>query len=114
MREPDDDDDKAPLRPGMFQPIISLGNILTFCGIVGSCAVGLIIVGEQIQRLQDAIVHEADMRVESERSIADKAATVAVQEARDVQAINAALSDLKSDMRALIQASTPVSEPRRR
>lgn len=113
MRE-DDDDDKAPFRRGVFQPIISLGNILTFLGIIGSCGVALVIIGQQVQRLEDAIVHEADMRVESERSIGEKAALVAAQEGRDVAAINAALGDLKSDMRALIQASTPVPEPRRR
>lgn len=111
-----DDDDPSPLamRSGMFQPIISLGNILTAICMVGSCAVGLVIVGQQIQRLEDAILHEAEMRVTTEAAIAEKAANVAAQEARDVSAINAALADLKGDMRALIQASTPQPEPHRR
>jgi hypothetical protein len=110
---PDDEDRNTPLRAGIFQPIISLGNILTFVGIIGSCGVALIIIGEQVQRLEDAVTHEAEMRVETERGIADKAANVAAQEARDVAAINSALGDLKSDMRALIQASTPQPERRR-
>jgi hypothetical protein len=112
---PDDEGDGAiRVRAGMFQPIISLGNILTFVGIVGSCGVALIIVGEQVQRLEDAIVHEADLRVETERSISDKMAAMAAQESRDIQTITAALADLKSDLRALVQASTPLQEPRRR
>jgi hypothetical protein len=97
-----------------FHPVISLGNLLIIAGMVSSLAIALFTMGGSMQRLQDAITHEAELRVDSEKNIADKIADSQRTEARDVQAIGQSLTDLKTDMRELVKASTPQPDPRRR
>ena len=105
--------DEAPVKKQHFiDPTISLGNILIVAGMVVSLAIGLFTIGGSVQRLQDAITHEAEMRVEAEKGLAKDMANSGQTEARDVQQINSSLTDLKTDMRALVQASTPQPDPR--
>jgi hypothetical protein len=90
-----------------FLSVISLGNILAVLSLIGTGLFGIYTIGGEVQRVQDAVTHEADMRGEAERSLNEKLANTAAQEARDVQATALSLGDLKADVRALVQASTP-------
>lgn len=111
--------------PVSFLSVVSLGNILILAGMIGTGAAGIYTVGGQMQKLQDAQEHETDMRVIGENNITRQLATnaeqathdqaaAAAQEARDIAQLTQVLQEMKSDFRAVLQASTPQPEKRLR
>jgi hypothetical protein len=127
----DDSDPDASAAHRVFQPVVSLGNLLIILSMVGAVAATLIVTGREIQGLMDQIaqehgdlVHETEMRVmgeknesdarlNSERAIVNQITTMATQENRDVQAINSTLQDMRNDYRELLRVSTPSTGARK-
>lgn len=99
-----------------FQGVISLGNILILVGMIGTGAVGIFTVGGSVQRLQDQVQHEAELRELGEHSLGDRLVSMQQKEAGDVQNINQNLSvvredmgGIRNDLHTLMTASTPTA-----
>lgn len=86
-----------------FLNVVSLGNVLIFLGMVGTGMLGIYEVGGQVQKLQDAISHEADMRSNSEQNLTNQIASLSTQENRDMLNMNNAIVAVRDDVRSLMQ-----------
>lgn len=111
-----------------FQGTVSLGNVLIIVSMLLSVAGTLLFVGREIQGLVDTgkqlqadLLHETEMRVvgekvlteariQGEAAIVARIGDMANQESRDIQAINATLQDLRTDLRDLSHASGPMGK----
>lgn len=88
-----------------FSRSVSLGNVLILLGMVGTGMIGIYTVGTQVKGVQDAILHETDMRVSGEKTVADKLGDVQRQEAKDINSINLSIQDIRNNVWTLVQTS---------
>jgi hypothetical protein len=101
--------------------VVSLGNLLILAGMLGTGMLGIYTVGGSVQKLQDAIEHEAVMREDATRNLnqlmannqAALTAQIGVtqqsmshdmsllqsQENNDIRGLNNVMSDLRNDLR---------------
>lgn len=85
-----------------FSGVVSLGNVLIIVGMVSTGTVGIYTIGAEVRGLQDQIVHETEMRNSAVHELAQKVDGLAIQESRDIQAIQQSLSDVREDVRSLV------------
>ncbi len=100
-----------PVRAPVFQGIVTLGNILIMLGMLAGGVTTVFVVGGAVQKIEDAVVHEADMRTQTVKELGTKIDTLTTQETRDVADIKLTISDLRADLRQLVTVSPP--PPRR-
>ena len=86
-----------------FLNVVSLGNILIFLGMVGTGMLGIYEVGGQVQRLQDSVQHEADLRLGSEHDLTNQITAIGQQETRDMSSVNQAIVAVRDDVRTLMR-----------
>lgn len=91
---------------------ISLGNLLMMLPLFGIFATALMTfytVGTTVQRVQDSIEHEIELRSTSVINLSAKIDDMKVQQARDVTDIKGQIGELRSDVRTLVR---PGNQPR--
>jgi len=97
----------GPRGPVVFSGLITLGNLLIMMGMFVTGATGIYVVGGHVQKLEDAIQHEAEIRTLTIAQLGEKVDALAKQESADIKTMSSTLSDIRADFRAALSASQP-------
>jgi hypothetical protein len=113
-------DDIAQRWPRFFN-VIRLDNVLVILTMLSSVGVGLLVVGKLVQGVVDDIravhqevVHETDMRMAADVTLAARIDNLQTAEAKDIAAISQALQNMRDDYRELLRISGGPNAPQRR
>lgn len=102
---------KPAKRRGLsFEGSITLGNLLAILPLLGLLVTALMTywtAAREVQRFQDAIAHETEMRTLLLKGLTEQMAAIQAQEARDVTLLNQSLVELRQDIRAASRGRAP-------
>lgn len=104
---------RTPTRMVNFSGTVTLGNVLIMLGMLAGGGSTIFVIGTAVQRLQDSILSETEIRSQSVLAVSGKIDALTQQETRDVSDIKLTMSDMRADLRSLLMINPAPVVPRR-